>query len=154
MHQKIQGKRGLLSELQATYATKQELMWRYLALDAEADPAVEQELATLLYPKDANKTAIQTDLVRSITGMAEKRSLNVLNFQMLDGIEEPMLSEAAVLIRASGQIKAVVELLKDILSVRPILAVRDVEISGGGNTYTVKLIVSGYIRKSLGIRRD
>ncbi|KJU87473.1 General secretion pathway M protein [Candidatus Magnetobacterium bavaricum] len=123
-------------------------MQRYLALDAEADPAVEQELTTLLYPKDGNKTAIQTDLVRSVTEMAEKKSLNVLNFQMLDSIEGPMLSEAAVLIRVSGQIRAAIELLKDILSVRPLLAVRDVEISGSGYTCTVKFIVAGYIRKS------
>ncbi|KJU82900.1 hypothetical protein MBAV_004907 [Candidatus Magnetobacterium bavaricum] len=148
MHQKIKDKRGLLSELQTTYAAKQQLMRRYLALNAEADPAMEQELATLLYPKDGNKTAIQTDLVRSITEMAEKRSLNVLNFQMLDSIEGSVLSEAAVLIRVSGQIRAAIELLKDILSVRPILAIRDVEISGSGNSYTVKLIVSGYIIKS------
>ncbi|MBF0337030.1 MAG: hypothetical protein HQL05_04290 [Nitrospirae bacterium] len=147
MHRKIEEKRGLLSELQATYTSKQQLMRRYMSLDAGADPAIEQELATLLYPRDANRTEIQTDLVRAVTGLAEKRALNVLNFQLLEDTQEAVLSDASVLIRVSGQIRAAIELLKDILEVRPILTVKDVEISGSGNTYTVKLIVTGYIRR-------
>ncbi|MBF0607035.1 MAG: GspMb/PilO family protein [Candidatus Magnetobacterium sp. LHC-1] len=147
MHRKIEEKRGLLSELQAVYDSKQQLMRRYMSLDAGADPALEQELATLLYPRDANRTEIQTDLVRAVTGLAEKRALNVLNFQLLEDTQEAVLSDASVLIRVSGQIRAAIELLKDILEARPILTVKDVEISGSGNTYTVKLIVTGYIRR-------
>ncbi len=136
-----------MSELQAVYDSKQQLMRRYMSLDAGADPALEQELATLLYPRDANRTEIQTDLVRAVTGLAEKRALNVLNFQLLEDTQEAVLSDASVLIRVSGQIRAAIELLKDILEARPILTVKDVEISGSGNTYTVKLIVTGYIRR-------
>ncbi|MBV6341978.1 GspMb/PilO family protein [Candidatus Magnetobacterium casense] len=147
MHRKIEEKRGLLSELQAVYDSKQQLMRRYMSLDTGADPALEQELATLLYPRDANRTEIQTDLVRAVTGLAEKRALNVLNFQLLEDTQEAVLSDASVLIRVSGQIRAAIELLKDILEARPILTVKDVEISGSGNTYTVKLIVTGYIRR-------
>ncbi|MBF0536970.1 MAG: hypothetical protein HQL03_01820 [Nitrospirae bacterium] len=148
LHQKIQQRRGLLSELQTAYATKRQLMQRYMTLEARADPALKEELTTLLYPKDSNMTAIQTDLVRFITGLAEKRALNVLNFQIIEGIDDPVLSEASVLIRVSGQIRSAIELLKEILSVRPLLTIKDVEINGSGNNYTVKLIVTGYIRKT------
>ncbi|MBF0344108.1 MAG: hypothetical protein HQL06_07740 [Nitrospirae bacterium] len=146
-HQTIEKKKGLLSELQSAYVTKQQLMQRYLTLDMKEDPALEKELTTTLYPKDSNKTAIQTELIQFITMLSEKRALNVLNFQMLDSIEDPVFSEAAVLVRVSGQIKTVIELLKELLNTRPLLMVKDIEINGSGSAYTVKLIVAGYIRK-------
>ncbi|MBF0565005.1 MAG: hypothetical protein HQK89_07175 [Nitrospirae bacterium] len=147
VHSFLESKKGLLNEYYSAYTLKKELYQKYSAVDTRKDPQVSEQVATLIYPKDSNKTAVQTDILKFVTGAAEKKSLNVLNFQLLDGFDDPVLTGISVSLRVQGQIKPVIELFKEIQASRPLLRVKDLEIDNNNGVYTVKFVVSGFIGK-------
>ncbi|MBF0459167.1 MAG: hypothetical protein HQK99_14850 [Nitrospirae bacterium] len=142
------GKRtALVEDYLNTYASKSDLLQRYLAVDVSDDPGLNNELAALIYPKGSNRTAIQTDIVNLITKTAEANTLTVQNFQLIEGTEDAVLTEASVMVRIQGQLKPMYKFFKTIQDTKPLLRIKSVEINVQEKSYVTKIVLTGYIRK-------
>jgi hypothetical protein len=143
----VERRKAVAEDSLNTYASKMDLLQRYLAVDMKDDPAINNELATLIYPKGSNRTAIQTEMVNFLTKAADGNSIAVQNFQLLEGTEDPVLIEASVLVRIQGQLKPAYKFLKAIQDARPALRIKSIEINSQDKGYVAKIVVTGYIRK-------
>ncbi|MEO5360318.1 MAG: type II secretion system protein M [Nitrospirota bacterium] len=140
-------KTALVEDYLTTYASKSDLLQRYLAVDTKDDPEISNELAALVYPKGSNRTAIQTEIVNLLTKTAEANGLSVQNFQLIEGTEDTLLTEPSVLVRVAGQLRPIYGLFKAIQSAKPLLRIKSVEINVQDKGYIAKIVVTGYIRK-------
>jgi hypothetical protein len=143
----VEKRKAVVEDYLGTYASKMDLLQRYLAVDMKDDPELNNELAALLYPKGSNRTAIQTEMVNLLTKAAEANALSVQNFQLIEGTEDPVLVEASVLVRIQGQLRPAYRFFKVIQDAKPVLRIRSVEINVQEKTYVTKIVVTGYIRK-------
>lgn len=143
----VDKKAALVEDYLTTYASKSDLLQRYLAIDTKDDPEINNELASLVYPKGSNRTAIQTEIVNLLTKTAEANALSVQNFQLIEGAEDAVLTEASVLVRVAGQLRPVYRFFKAIQSAKPVLRIKSTEINVNDKTYVTKIVVTGYIRK-------
>ncbi|MCG6553618.1 MAG: hypothetical protein L7F77_14940 [Candidatus Magnetominusculus sp. LBB02] len=140
-------KTALVEDCLNTYASKSDLLQRYLAVDVKDDPELNNEVDALIYPRGSNRTAIQTALVNQLTKSAEANALSVQNFQLIEGAEDAELIEASVLIRIQGQLRPTYRFFKAVQSAKPVLRIKNIEINAMDNSYITKVIVTGYIRK-------
>ncbi|MBF0568198.1 MAG: hypothetical protein HQK95_04960 [Nitrospirae bacterium] len=143
----VERRTAVVEDYLSAYASKSDLLQKYLAIDTKDDPEVNNELASLIYPKGSNRTAIQTEIVNLLTKSAEANALVVQNFQLIEGTEDSVLIEASVMVRVQGLLKPTYKLFKAIADARPVLRIKSVEINVMDKTYTTRIVVSGYIRK-------
>ncbi|MBF0556144.1 MAG: hypothetical protein HQK96_16595, partial [Nitrospirae bacterium] len=141
----VEKRTAVVEDYLSAYAAKSDLLQKYLAVDTKDDPEVNNELASLIYTKGSNRTAIQTEIVNLLTKSAEANALVVQNFQLIEGTEDAVLIEASVMVRVQGQIKQTYKFFKAVQDARPVLRIKSVEINVNDKTYTTKIVITGYI---------
>jgi|GEM_PF-436642 len=112
----IEEKKDLLKEYSETYVVKAAAYERFKAEEnAKKQKKNETENALLksAYGKDTPFISIQSEMVRAITGRAEKEGLTVVNFEFPDPTPLKHISEVPVIIRLKGEQKGMVALLKE-----------------------------------------
>ncbi|MEO5355982.1 MAG: GspMb/PilO family protein [Nitrospirae bacterium YQR-1] len=148
LRSEVERKKSVIEDYRVTYASKMELLQRYSSVDMNDYPEVNQELSTLVFPKESNKTSVQTDVLKFITTTAESKHLNVSNFQMVEGSEGPVVTEVSVMVKVKGKPKQIIGFLREIQTHKPLVRIKNTEINQGSESeYSVKIVASGYIRK-------
>ncbi|MBF0463913.1 MAG: type 4a pilus biogenesis protein PilO [Nitrospirae bacterium] len=144
----VEKKKSVIEDYKVTYASKMELLKRYMSIDMNDYPEVNQELSQLVFPKESNKTSVQTDIVKFLTTTAEGRQLNVSNFQMVEGSEGSVITEVTVIIKLKGKPKKIIEFLREVQNHKPLVRIKNIELNQSGDTdYAAKIVASAYIRK-------
>ncbi|QWR76267.1 type 4a pilus biogenesis protein PilO [Candidatus Magnetomonas plexicatena] len=141
-------KKSVIEDYKVTYASKMELLKRYMSIDMNDYPEVNQELSQLVFPKESNKTSVQTDIIKFMTKTAEDNHLNMQNFQMVEGSEGPVITEVTVIIKLRGKSREIMEFLKEVQNHKPLIRIKNIEINQSGDTeYATKIVASAFIRK-------
>lgn len=145
MHNSLNTKRVLLAEKQGLYAAKHAFFERQpVNMQRDAAWADEKAAANLFYPGDTPLPAVQAEILKGIIEGAEKKGLNVLSFELPDIIKDKEISETPVIVRLSGGIDKIIELMKDIEKSDKILSIKSLDTSKSGNDQFAIITISGF----------
>lgn len=147
LHDSVENKKTLLKETTASLASAKQLLKTYTAAGGESDPAIQEQLSTLIYPADSNKTALQTDLINEINAMAHANHLAALGFGLGESGETAGLKDFSVIVRLQGGLKPAITLFRELQGKKPLIRLRELEIADAGQGYLFIATLSGYMRK-------
>lgn len=132
-------------QLKQTYLLRKELYEKRLALtksQPKKDAELEHNILALLYPKSDSYTIIRGKLMKSLTSKAEEKNLVVQSFEFLEVKRSEYLSEIPISLRLKGQIKPLLELIKELETSEKLILVRQLEISPSRPDYNINLMLS------------
>jgi len=143
----IQGKKDLLKEYGEAYGVKTAAYERFKAEENAKSPKKNEKEDALLksvYGKNTPFISIQSEMVRGISGRAEKEGLTVVNFEFPDPVPLKHISEVPVIIRLKGEQKGMVVLLKGMEKEEKKLLVKRFEDGKSGQDFYFNLTVCAY----------
>ncbi len=142
-------KKKLFDDKRFSYRLKADLHKRYESkvLATKGGDRGEPAREPLFFPVGSKDTTIQTDILTFITNRAKDKGLSYDNFEILDSREDTTMIEIAIIIRLRGKMYLFLELLKEISRHKPVLKIKELDITRRGNDYHVHMRVAGYIDK-------
>jgi hypothetical protein len=143
----IQEKKDLLKEYGEAYRVKAAAYERFKAEEKAKSPKkneTEDSLLKSAYGKDTPFISIQSEMVRAISGRAEKEGLTVVNFEFPEPTPLKQISEVPVIIRLKGEQKGIVALLKEMEKEEKKLLVERFEDGKSGQDFYFNLTVCAY----------
>ncbi len=143
----IQEKKDLLKEYREAYGVKAAAYERFKEEENAKRPKkneTEDSILKSAYGKDAPFISIQSEMVRAVSGTAEKEGLTVVNFEFPDPIPLKHITEVPVIIRLKGEQKGMVALLKEMEKEEKKLLVKRFEDGKSGQDFYFNLTVCTY----------
>lgn len=147
LHDSVENKKTLLKESTASLASAKQLLKAYKFAGGEGDPELQEQLSTMIYPAQSNKTALQTDLINEINAMAHTHHLAALGFGLGESGEMAGLKDFSVIVRLQGGLKPAITLFRELQGKKPLIRLRELEIADAGQGYLFIATLSGYIKK-------
>jgi hypothetical protein len=144
---------GKLDERKALYEdtlnanrSKMQLVARQSEAAAEDTPENIGRVMGQIYPESYDKTSAETDISDWLTKSCESKGMGIINFQYLEETKHPGYIEVPVIMRMTGQIKKIFELLREAKERKPMVMVKKFELREEREDYNLTLTVAGYVR--------
>jgi Tfp pilus assembly protein PilO len=139
----VKAKRALLEEYTLSYVTKLNAMERHKT-GQKADKDVEERNKFLkgLYSKGLHYSAIQSECLSQLIGVAEKKGMVVLTFEMPEPAITKNISEVPIVIRLKGTPLMFKETLKELEKWEKTIRFKQIEMTAAANTFTVSIAMS------------
>lgn len=145
LHRSVSEKKALLGEAEETYrmrvlqVERQKVSATLKAKDSAGDIVLKG-----VYGKDTGYNTIQTETLGSILGLAAKRGLAVVNFELPDAVVLTDISEVPIILRLKGDAPSLKALLKDIGGGDKIMRIKNFETALSGGELSITITASSF----------
>jgi hypothetical protein len=139
----VKAKKALLEEYTSSYVTKLSTLERHKT-EQKPDKGVEDRNSLLkgLYPRGLPYSAIQSECLSQVIGVAEKKGMTVLTFEMPEPATAKNISDVPILIRLKGTPLMLKETLKELEGWDKTMRFKQVEMTAAGNVFTASIAIS------------
>ncbi|MDQ5984359.1 MAG: hypothetical protein CSYNP_00052 [Syntrophus sp. SKADARSKE-3] len=150
LYASVDGRKKSLAEQYENYQVKVALLERQIAErqknehNAKSPVSDPKVILSKYYDKNIKFPNIQADLIESLIKISEKKGMTVIDFELLEPVAGPNISEIPVLIRISGQSGAFVDVLREIERSDKVLVVKSMEINKIGAEFRFFLTLSSF----------
>lgn len=141
----VKEKKTTIGQYLDTYQSKVELLKRHRP--SEDAPELGGISTKLLHSNGKRDSTVQTEILSFTTRTAEEEGLSVINFELIEAVEEPLYKEIPIFIRLKGNIENSLEFFKAIQKKTPVLRTIDMEFVVGREDCRINLRLAGYVIK-------
>jgi hypothetical protein len=142
LYNSVKSKKAVLNEYKETYKMRVLALERYKSEKKDIQPDTGGAALKAVYPKDANYTDIQSEILNKIIGAAEKKGMTVLTFELPDIVLAKKLSEVQVLIRIKGTLRMFNDLLKEMDGWDKTIKFKQFETARSGQDFVFTMLLS------------
>jgi Tfp pilus assembly protein PilO len=143
----LQEKKSLLKEFTETYKMRTLSLEKYKVQEKETSKknAVDEDaFLKSLYAKNIPYSTLQSDVVRTISDLAEKQKLTLLSYEFSEPVALKNISEVPIVIRLQGEQKGIVALLRELEKVDKKFVLRRFENAKNGAVSICYMTVAAF----------
>ena len=144
LHQAVAEKKLLLAERYNSYKMQYQLLERQRGERGGKMVVDKEVISRYLYDKGERVSHIQADVLENFIKMADKKGVNVLDFEVLEPVTGKNISEVPVLVRLEGKPMDCIDILKAVEQGDKVLKVKSVEINSAGQNLRLFLTMNAF----------
>jgi Tfp pilus assembly protein PilO len=146
LHNSVAKEKIIFSEIHETYQLKEHYLERHTSdKQRPVKTRIDKDaVAPYLYEKGMTFPSIQADVIENIMKLAEKKSLTVQNFEMLEPVGGKNISEVPILIRLSGKPMDMLDAVKSIVSEGKVVQIKSLEMAKSNPDFLLALTINAF----------
>ncbi len=144
LHQAVAEKKLLLDERYNSYKMQYQLLERQRGEQGGKMVVDKDVISRYLYDKRERVSHIQADVLENFIKMADKKGVNILDFEVLEPVAGKNVSEVPVLVRLEGKPLECIDILKAVEQWDKALKVKSVEINRAGQGLRLFLTMNAF----------
>ena len=144
LHQAVAEKKLLLDERYNSYKIQYQLLERQRGERGGKIVVDKEVISRHLYDKGVRVSHIQADVLENFIKLADKKGVNILDFEVLEPVAGKNVSEVPVLVRLEGKPLECMDILKAVEQGDKVLRVKSVEINRAGQDLRLFLTMNAF----------